>query len=633
MTEHDIKRERSSSPAVSSDSELSIRDSPSPAELDKTPSTSPIAAGQADMPAVPTALQPSTSSSLATLSQSTTMATSISSAAPAKKKRKTAAEREAEELERILKKAKRDEEAAAKAKEKEEKEAARAAKAAEKAAEKAKAAAEKAKATAEKEEKERKRQEEEDKKKRAQPSIFGFLKTKPAVLGDVSPNKQAASSPTAADSSPVRPKAPSASTNASPSKKAPVLEISAYARAFQPFFVKPDVKMAPKPFQMDDETILAKSQILDEYIRGKRPSVETKPFDPVSVFQFNGMPTPRGRQHVAVKKVMAEIFGDPLDGAPNSRTESQQVRFTSVQEQLSSIPVKVLSFWEDVRPPYIGTVTSAPKVKLQRLARRPAGRLLKLNYDYDSEAEWEEEEGEDLDEDEVEDEENDGDEEMGDFLDDAEDVAAARPAFLGESEPVSTGICFEDCKRLSHNGDGENCATVCKYRLEFLLGESYYVVAKRKTSLLTTTESLEHHHSIDPFSTEYWETKKTAPAATSCAQAKITSVIKSAKPAKTGMAPPPVPGASTPTSTAQPDWSVLVPKQVLPDFKRALVSTDINFLTKVGIVDMLSKRFPDVTKNQVKATLDFVAERTSLPGAKKSAKVWVLRSEHALDKD
>lgn len=154
-------------------------------------------------------------------------------------------------------------------------------------------------------------------------------------------------------------------------------------------------------------------------------------------------------------------------------------------------------------------------------------------------------------------------------------------------------------------------------------------------NLLTSfAESLEHHHSIDPFSTEYWETKKVAPS-TSCAQSKITSVIKPTKSAKTDMPPPPVPGqeASTSTVSAQPDWSTLVPKQVLPDFKRALVSTDINFLTKAGIVDMLSKRFTDVTKNQVKATLDLVAERTSLPGTKKSAKVWVLRPEHALDKD
>ncbi|KAH8199797.1 hypothetical protein TruAng_006020 [Truncatella angustata] len=537
-----------------------------------------------------------------------------SSSAPAKKKRKTAAEKEAEEKERAMKKAKRDEEAAEKAKEKEEKEAAKAKEREEKEAVKAVKAAEKAKAIAEKEEKERRKREEEDKKKRAQPTLFGFLKTKPAVLGDVSPNKQSSSSspPKAVDSSPIRLKAPlTSSVIASPSTTKelgePKSEKSAYQKMFQEFYIKSDVKMAPTPFQMDDETRLTKSKILDEYIGGQRGDANVKPFDPISTFQFNGLPVPRGKQHLAVKKVMAEIFGDPLDSAPNNRTESQQVRFASVQDQLNSIPVKVLSFWEDVRPPYIGTVTSKPDVKLRKLGRQPNRRLLKLNYEYDSEAEWEEEEGEDLDDEEADDEENDGEEEMDDFLDDAEDVAAARPAFLGDSEPVSTGICYEDRKRLSHNASGEDCATVYKYRMEFLL------------------EPLEHHHSIDPFSSDYWQPKATP--GTSCAQSKISSSTKSVK---AGMAPPPAPGSST---QAQPDWNTLVPKSLLGDFKRAVVSKDINFLTKVGIVDMLSKTFSSVTKNQVRATLDYVAERSSLPGAKKSAKVWVLRPEHALDKD
>ncbi|KAK6080160.1 chromatin assembly factor 1 subunit A [Seiridium cupressi] len=623
ITDHHVKRERSSSPTVSSGSELSsARTSPSPMQMDLTPSTSPMGPGHANSPSkVPTTSTGASSSlipSTANPPQSATMpsSTAPSGSAPAKKKRKTAAEKEAEEQERALRKAKKEEELAAKAKGREEREATKAKEREEKEAAKAAKTAEKAKAAAEKEEKERKRKEEEDKKRRAQPSIFGFLKTKPAVLGDTSPNKQP-STMKAVDSSPIRPKAPlSTSAIASPSTLKEVQpEKSAYEKLFQDFYIKSDVKMAPTPFQMDDETMLAKSKILDEYIRGERGNIDPKPFDPVSVFQFSGIPLSRGKQPLAVKKIMTEIFGDPLDSAANNRTESQQVRLTSVQGQLNAIPVKVLAFWEDVRPPYVGTVTSTPNIKLQKLARRPTGRLLKLNYEYDSEAEWEEEEGEDLDDEEMEDEDNEVEEEMGDFLDDAEDVAAARPAFLGDAEPVSTGICFEDRKRSSHNVNGEDCATVYKYRMEFLL------------------ESLEHHHSINPFSTEYWQ-PKVAPATTSCAKAKITSVIKPTnKPSKTGMAPPPPPGSSSATTSVQPDWSTLVPKSLLPDFKRAVVSTDINFLTKVGIVDMLSKRFSTVTKNQVKATLDFVAERSALPGAKKSAKVWVLRPEHALDKD
>jgi chromatin assembly factor 1 subunit A len=169
-------------------------------------------------------------------------------------------------------------------------------------------------------------------------------------------------------------------------------------------------------------------------------------------------------------------------------------------------------------------------------------------------------------------------------------------------------------------------------------------------------DSLEHHHSIDPFSTQYWQ-PKVAPApvaaepAVSGTQLKLTASGKTA-----GMAPPPAPGSgaaaaggkgaktSSPALTLQqqsssqqaqgaPDWATLMPKTLLKDFKKAVVSPDVNFLTKAGIVDMLSQRFGSVTKNQVRATLDFVAERCAFPGEKKSAKRWVLRPEHALNKD
>lgn len=114
------------------------------------------------------------------------------------------------------------------------------------------------------------------------------------------------------------------------------------------------------------------------------------------------------------------------------------------------------------------------------------------------------------------------------------------------------------------------------------------------------------------------------------------------------MAPPPAPGAGTTAVGANttasmalssqpsqqlPDWNALIPKALFKDFKKAVVSSDVNFLTKAAIVDVLSQRFSSATKNQVRATLDFVAERCAFPGEKKSAKRWVLRHEHALNKE
>ncbi|KAH8663953.1 chromatin assembly factor 1 subunit A-domain-containing protein [Xylariales sp. PMI_506] len=606
----------SSSPAALTEtgSSTPAQNSPSP---NKTPFTSPLIENSASCtaPDSPTTNLTSKSSSMTSVSTPpNTMA-----ATAAKRKRKTAEEKEAEERERQEKRAKKEEELAAKAAERAEKDAAKAAekaekdaaKAAEKAekdAAKAAKAAEKAKADAEKEAKAAKKKEEEEKKKRAQPSLFQFMKAKQQpTLTPTSPSKPPSSN--TLECSPSKTPSISSTVNIPCKQEAQKPGKSAYNKLFQDFFVKPDVTMAPI-FLMNEETRDAKSGILDEYIRAERAEFDAIPFNPNETLGLSGLEKSRGVQYEPVKKIMAQMFGDPLDsvsGIPPLRTESQQVRLAGVQDQLNTIPVKILSFYEDVRPPYVGTLTSTSKSELQKLARRPTGRhVLKLNYDYDSEAEWEEEEGEDLDDDEVDDEENEADEEMADFLDDADDVAmpAARTPFLADLQPVSTGICFENAKRLSHDSNGEPCATVYKYRMEFLL------------------ESLEHHHSIDPFSTAYWHPQIVNTKESSSTQTKLTSAPVA------GMAPPPIP-RSVPSATDAKD---LVDKKDMEEFKKAIVSADINFLTKAGIVDMLSRRFPNATKAQLKNTLELVADRCSVPGEKKTNKRWALRPGYELVK-
>lgn len=378
----------------------------------------------------------------------------------AKKKGKSAADKQREEQERAAKRQKKEEEAA-------EKEKLRAAKAAEKAAEKearevkaaerqakaAEKAAEKAKIDREKEEKRLQKEREEEKKKRSQMTLFNFIK-KPASSDDAKGKATAAS--TVGNNSTGAPAQPSTVA------EQPKLEKTPYERMFQGFYRKESVKVAPLSLVSSDAQE-AKSRILDEYISGQRKAGATKPFDPVATFQLIGRQPPRGIHHPSVKKIMADILEDPID--PTTRTDSQQARVVDVDRQLSKVPVKILSFYHDVRPPYVGTVTSSSPSELRRLSRRPNGRILqRLNYDYDSEAEWEEEEGEDLDDMDDEDEENEPDEEMADFLDDADDVVV-RPAYLPEVEPKSTGICFENLKRLGPS------PSVYKFRMEVLLGK------------------------------------------------------------------------------------------------------------------------------------------------------------------
>ncbi|KAK7963658.1 hypothetical protein PG988_010632 [Apiospora saccharicola] len=531
----------SSSPAANTDggSNTSPHNSPSPKQT-----------------SAPSAMAPSKKGASGAQPSSSTTKTPSSASAPVKKKR-TPAEIQAEQAEKQAIKAREEQERAAKRQKKEEEKA-------EKEAEKEKArlareAARKEK-EAEKEALRKKKQEEEDKKKaeeekkrRQQPTLSMMFAKKPKADAPSTPVKQSTIAKPAADPSP-------AAALSSPS--------------------------------MSSEAVTLKSKILDEYIYGQRGVENVKPFDPVLTFSLSGLLSSRGIIHPSVKKIMAELLGDPIESA--DRTESQQARFSDVQKQLSKVPVKMVSFYEDVRPAYVGTVTSFNPEELHKLARRPTRRVLtKLNYEYDSEAEWEEEEGEDLDDADDDEEGDDGDDEMADFLDDAEDAVAVRTAHLPEEEPKSTGICFENRQRAGP------CPTVYKYRMEFLL------------------DSLPHHHSIDPFATDYWEQPK--PVKT---EATATSVAVRSSPfdksAAGGMPPPPNPAA------VAVDPKDMVPASEMANFKRAIVSDDISMLTKVSMIDMLSKRFKSCTKAQVRTTLEIVAHRVPKPGGKKSERYWSL---------
>lgn len=84
--------------------------------------------------------------------------------------------------------------------------------------------------------------------------------------------------------------------------------------------------------------------------------------------------------------------------------------------------------------------------------------------------------------------------------------------------------------------------------------------------------------------------------------------------------------SSTPTTTTLPlqhGNGDSKPKKYLPDsdlpaFKEAIQGSD---LSKVGLVEVLKKKFPGRTGGAIKATLDLVAKRV---GGKEVEKRWVL---------
>ncbi len=90
------------------------------------------------------------------------------------------------------------------------------------------------------------------------------------------------------------------------------------------------------------------------------------------------------------------------------------------------------------------------------------------------------------------------------------------------------------------------------------------------------------------------------------------------------MAPPPVPSdafsALAPSAGAKADAKkATVPAALVDDFRRAILKYPK--LSKVGLVEILSTEFTKCTKNQIKNSLEAVAERTGAG----SEKTWKLK--------
>ncbi|KAL2119300.1 hypothetical protein VTJ04DRAFT_6260 [Mycothermus thermophilus] len=515
---------------------------------------------------------PSTLSTPAKPSTAKTTSTSMTTGEPPKKKKRaTAEEKAAREAAAEAEKKKKQEERERKRREKEEAEKAKAEQKAKKEQEKAKKEQERKQALEEKERKKREKEEEEAKKARSQMKLTAMFGLSPAPKKD--------------------PAAPKPDTKSADATTKESKEPSLYEQSVKPFFVKEHVRMAVDPCcEVDKETREAKSRILEEYLSGQREAPALR-FDPLETLQLP-CKIRRGRVYPSVRKIMAD-----LEGQSDVKTESQTAQMKDALKMLRSVPLKSIKFKEDVRPAYVGTVSGLPPgVKsLKKLARKPSHRVLpSLNYDYDSEAEWVDEEGEDVDDLDDEEEEIDGDEDMDDFLDDSEDVGPSRMVFSGGMEPEATGPCWEDRTRRTAE------PKLYKYRLEFIL------------------ETLEHHHSIDPFSTAYWtppNKPKPSPspsAATSgTAQEARASAAKgssSAAPADAFQALNSTNAGNSATAGGSKKSQQLLPPDMQEELK-ALVR-NMPTLSKVGVIELFAAQHPKHSRAQIKSSFETIFEKS-----------------------
>ncbi|ODA79843.1 hypothetical protein RJ55_05440 [Drechmeria coniospora] len=482
-----------------------------------------------------------------------------------KRKKLTASEKDAEaaakKREQEERTAKREADKAARAKEKAIKEAEKVARARER-EEKRRVREEADKLKAEKKRKgleEQKQQEE--KRKRAQPKLSSFFKQpQPLALKKKTPERE------------------------------PTTE---YDRRFKAFHLSANTRWTNASVQMDEETRAAKCRVLDEYLNGQRERERTA-FDAVELLCLATKPQARGRLHHPVRHIMENAYREAeksKKGGKPAKNALEQAR-----EKLATVPMKMIAFSQDVRPPYLGTVTfktfAIGSGNMRRLARNSARRRLPLNYDYDSEAEWQDDEGEDVDVDDDDGEELEDEDDMDGFLDDSDDAGLAKRVFVNSMEPEITGICFEDDLWLVRN------QRVHEHRMEFLHA------------------ALRPSWGIDPWSGQYWETEQTG---------KPVKVAAAAE-AAVKMAPPPAPCnafATLGAKTGPAAGAKLVKSELMDDVKRAILNNKA--LSKVGIIDFIFHQFRDnVSRAEVKNTIELVAEKT---GSGRS-KEWTLRPGH-----
>ncbi|RPB03518.1 hypothetical protein L873DRAFT_1786938 [Choiromyces venosus 120613-1] len=475
-----------------------------------------------------------------------------------------------------------------------------------------------------KEEEKKKKEEEKAKKDRAQRSLMSFF-TKPAAAGPASQ-----SAPSSATSN---------LTHMVLRTPPPPDIITDYERSFHPFFVKPNVTVAPMPFERDDEYKTVIKNALDKALSLPRDpnfagDPESGQSGPVGIGGgitgklveelMHILPHKRGRRGKLLKYCTKDILA--RISAPDDSSLPPLVDLKDVGpskssgaylELLSSLPNKFLRFAEDVRPPYSGTYTRKPTTSGLLRGRNPFQKSLpKVDYDYDSEIEWEEEgldgDGEELLSDEEDDEDVDsGDEDLEQFLDDENEEGVAgknrRRGDVSAIVPICSSMCWEDSM-------GKNP------RKEF--------EGMRLGTLLDRVPG-----PIDPFSPSYWnpEAPPQPPPAQLAANpptkaAAITQFFQATtgNGAQSSAMPPPGPSASTAPAATTGDnlkkgkFVHLIGAHEMPAFKQAIAGSD---LTKAAMIEHLKKLFPHLTKPAIKNSLDQVAQRR---GQHEKDKRWVL---------
>ncbi|KAI9837123.1 MAG: hypothetical protein M1838_004904 [Thelocarpon superellum] len=498
-----------------------------------------------------------------------------------------------------------------------------------------------------KEEEKKIKEEEKLKKEKAQLRLNAFF-VRPTTSSPETSRTAAGRGASFLGSSPIRPNSREAREDASvesgeasssPSKRSQ----SDYERTFPPFFLQSHVSLAPYPgLRPDEDAQQAAHARIDACLE---PTDAPAPAEEAlglsrSRHALRALFIRRRRTPLVPTATTKQLVEKMLESATHPvdlpLTDESHGRSASRPEDvLQTIPVKVLQFAEDVRPPYRGTYSKRPPASssLAR-GRNPFQRALPdTNYDYDSEAEWEEpdpEDGEDLDSEGEDDgaSEEDG-EDLHDFLDDegvtvpAGTAGGKRRVTGGDLEPVCSGLCWADERGDAVTSEERSSVDVGAHRLELIPYDLSFPIdpfalprsTMPREGMASSTSALERSGSDGPVGAAQTSLPRMPLHAVKGSSAASNPMLMLAKSGLKG------PGlVSTQRSSAKPHLAQkrLIGPDDMENFRLAVQGSD---LTKAGLIEVLKKRFPKASKDAIRDTLMAVATRV---GAREAEKRWTL---------
>ncbi|KHC77311.1 hypothetical protein W5Q_03668 [Candida albicans SC5314] len=339
---------------------------------------------------------------------------------------------------------------------------------------------------------------------------------------------------------------------------------SFYETEFLPFFVQKNVSL----MSIDNQDISGFKSILDDFINGKLQK-ESSFKSYLSKFTKSSPSTTN------------DITPEEIINALNSPTTTENQVYQLIQDLP---PIKYISFYENSKPPYIGTYCSLAHQKCHdAIIQNPLdNEITGLDYGYDSDLEWnkEDEEGEDI---ENEDDEDDDDSVMGDE-DDEEFV---------EDDPQSNKKKFITLTVINKWNNEENSQDFQSF---------------------ATVKLVDIAGSIDPFH-NYWATQNEPQVQ------EVSTTQDSMKPVANILI-----NKTTPTVGTSSSPNILIAQKktikdssVLADLIKFVENN--NDFTIGTLVELSKKEFKDFTKALIKNTIQEIAVYD-----KKSSK-WEIKAE------